>query len=154
MKKKMTYLALALPAVFALLQLTNPARTNPPVKTDLIATLHPPEPVANALIASCYDCHSHQTQWPWYARVAPVSWLIVSDVKEGRQHLNLSEWPATDAKRAVRRLEEMSDQIGNGVMPPAKYTAIHAGARLTDSQRKVLTDWLDGQADALGSSNH
>ncbi len=140
--------------MFVLLQLTNPARTNPPVQADFIATLHPPAPVADTLASSCYDCHSDQTQWPWYAHVAPVSWLIVSDVNEGRQHLNLSAWPAPDAKRAVRRLEEMSDQIGNRVMPPAKYTAIHAKARLTDTQRKVLTDWLDSQADALRASNH
>lgn len=154
MKKKLTWAGLALLVLLALLQLTNPARTNPPVTGDFIASLHPPAPVAGALVASCYDCHSYQTQWPWYARLAPVSWLVVSDVNEGRQHLNLSAWPATDAKRAVRRLEEMSDQIGDGVMPPAKYTALHAGARLTGSQRKVLTDWLDGQADALSSSNH
>jgi len=154
MKKKMTYLGLALPVVFALLQLTNPARTNPSVKTDLIATLNPPPPVADALAASCYDCHSYQTRWPWYAHVAPVSWLVVSDVNEGRQHLNLSEWPVTDAKRAVRRLEEMSDQIGNRVMPPGKYTVIHANARLSDPQRKVLTDWLDREADSLSSTNH
>jgi len=154
MKKKLTCAGLALLVLLALLQLTNPARTNPPVKADFIATLQPPAPVAGELVSCCYDCHSYQTQWPWYARVAPVSWLIVSDVNKGRQHLNLSEWPATDAKRAVRRLEEMSDQIGDGVMPPAKYTAIHAGARLTASQRKVLTDWLDAQSDALSSSNH
>lgn len=154
MKKKITYLALALPVAFALLQLTNPPRTNPPVKADFIATLHPPGPVANALVSACYDCHSHQTRWPWYSQMAPVSWLIAHDVNEGRQHLNLSEWPDTDAKRAVRRLEEMSDEIGKGEMPPPKYTAIHADARLTNAQRKVLTDWLDGQADALSSSNH
>jgi hypothetical protein len=53
-----------------------------------------------------------------------------------------------------RRLEEMSDQIGDGVMPPGKYTAIHAGARLTDAQRKALTDWLDSQADTLSTSKN
>src|SRR5271167_2263090 len=102
MKKTLTYLAVAIPAVFDLLQLTNPARTNPPVKADMIACLHPPDPVARALVASCYDCHSYETKWPWYSRVAPVSWLIASDVNKGRNHLNLSDWPVADAKRAVR----------------------------------------------------
>lgn len=153
MKKKLKCLALALPGLLALLQLTNPERTNPPVKVDFIASLHPPAPVARALVDSCYDCHSFQTKWPWYSRLAPVSWLIASDVNEGRSHLNLSDWPITDTKRAGRRLEEMSDQIGNRVMPPQKYTAIHANARLTDAQRQVLTDWLDARADELSASN-
>lgn len=149
MKKKLAYLALTLLSLFVLLQLTNPARTNPPVKTDFIATLDPPGEIAATLVASCYDCHSYETKWPWYSHVAPMSWLIANDVNGGRSHLNLSEWPSNDTKRAVHRLDEMSDQIGNGIMPPKKYTAIHAGARLTDSQRKVLTDWLDAQADKL-----
>lgn len=152
MKQKLKWLVVSLAAVFLLLQLTNPARTNPPVKSDMIAGTQPPEPVAAALVAACYDCHSDQTQWPWYSHVAPVSWLVVSDVNDGRHNLNLSEWPANDAKRAVRRLEDMGDNIDAGNMPPKKYTAIHANARLTESQRKVMTDWLDTEADKLRAS--
>jgi hypothetical protein len=151
MKKFKVVFIIAL-VIFVALQFTNPARTNPPVKTDLIAAANPPAPVAAALRAACYDCHSHETKWPWYSRVAPMSWLIAGDVVEGRTNLNLSEWPADDAKRAARRLENMSEQIGNGEMPPKKYTAIHADARLTETQRKELTDWLDTTAEKIKSS--
>ena len=149
MKKKLIQTGLALLVLFGLLQFTNPARTNPPVKTDLIGTLHPPEAIATSFVHACYDCHSHQTKWPWYAHVAPASWLVANDVNEGRRHLNMSEWPAADPKQAVRRLDAMSEKIGNKEMPPQKYTMIHADARLTDSQRKAMTDWLDAQSNEL-----
>jgi len=138
-------------AGFALLQLTNPPRTNPPVVSDLMAANAPPPQIATMLHAACYDCHSNKTRWPWYSRIAPISWLISSDVKEGREHLNLSDWPIANPKRAARWLDEMSDEISSGEMPLKKYTQIHADARLTESQRKKLTDWLDAEAAQLNS---
>jgi hypothetical protein len=152
MKKILKRVFIVLVAAFLLLQLANPARTNPPVKSDLIADTHPPGPVAAALVAACYDCHSHQTTWPWYSHIAPVAWLVANDVNEGRHNLDLSEWPVDDPKRAVRRLEDMSDNIDSADMPPKKYTAIHANARLTPDQRKAMTDWLDAEADKLRAS--
>ena len=149
MKKKLKWILGALVMAFALLQLTNPARTNPPVVHDLMATSSPPPPVAAMLHAACYDCHSHETQWPWYAHIAPVSWLIVDDVNEGRTNLDLSDWPAADPVWAAKRLASMSEKIGYLEMPPKKYTAIHADARLSEDQRKALTDWLDAEAARL-----
>jgi len=80
LKRKLKWFFVALVVGFALLQLTNPARTNPPVVSDLMAS-NPPPQVAALLRAACYDCHSSETRWPWYSRVAPMSWLIASDVK-------------------------------------------------------------------------
>ena len=151
MKRKIKWLFVALAVSFALLQLTNPARTNPVVISDLMTTNAPPPPqVAAMLHAACYDCHSSETRWPWYSHIAPMSWLIANDVKEGREHLNLSNWP-NDPKHAAKQLEKMSDEIGSGEMPLKKYTQIHADARLTDRQRKELTDWLDAEAARLKS---
>jgi len=75
-----------------------------------------------------------------------MSWLIANDVKEGREHLNLSDWPNDNPTRAAKRLENMSDEISSGEMPLKKYTRIHADARLTEIQRKELIDWLDAEA--------
>lgn len=151
MKRKLKWLVLAAVAGFAVLQLTNPPRTNPLVVSDFIATNAPPPQIAAMLHAACYDCHSSTTRWPWYSRVAPISWLIASDVKEGRQHLNLSLWPKDDPKRAAKWLGRMSEEIGSGEMPLPKYKKIHADARLTEIQRKELTDWLDAEAEHLRS---
>jgi len=81
-----------------------------------------------------------------------MSWLIADDVNEGRKHLNLSDWPGDQPKRAARRLESMSEEIDYREMPPKKYTAIHADAQLTESERKELTDWLDAEAARLKST--
>ena len=84
MKRKIALFLAASIAALGLLQFTNPVRTNPPAARDLL-TVAPPSPaIAAVLRAACYDCHSHETQWPWYSRVAPSSWLVVADVKEGR----------------------------------------------------------------------
>jgi hypothetical protein len=152
MKKILKWIFGALVVVFALLQFTNPPRTNPPVIDDLMASSAPPPQIAATLHAACYDCHSSETHWPWYSRVAPMSWQIVKDVDDGRENLNLSDWPANDPKRAAKKLEDMSEQVGYSEMPLKKYTLIHADARLTESQRKELTDWLDAEASRLKSS--
>jgi hypothetical protein len=149
MKKKLKWIFGVLLTGFVLLQFTNPARTNPPVIQDLLATNMPPPHVAALLHAACYDCHSHETKWPWYAHIAPASWLVAHDVNEGREHLNLSDWPAGQPERAAKRLGRMSEEIDYREMPPGKYTSIHADARLTDADRKELTGWLDTEAARL-----
>jgi len=141
-------------AVFAALQLFNPRRANPPLKADFLAAAHPPASVAAALRAACYDCHSHETLWPLYARIAPVSWLIASDVNEGRQHLNFSDWPVETA-RAARNLDRINEVVDYREMPPKKYTLLHADARLTEDQRQAVLAWTAAAADKLrGATNN
>jgi hypothetical protein len=152
MKKKLKWIVAALAVVFVLLQFTNLARTNPPVVNDLMTANPPPPEIAALLHAACYNCHSYETKWPWYSHVAPVSWLIASDVSNGRRNMNFSDWPTNDPVRVAKRLENMSEEIGYNEMPPKKYTLIHADARLTAGQRKTLTDWLDSEAAQLKAS--
>jgi hypothetical protein len=154
MKKKLKWIFGALVAVFVGLQFTNPARTNPPVPPggDIAATNPPPPQIVALLHAACYDCHSDETIWPWYSHVAPVSWLVVSDVNHGREHVNFSEWPHAHPTWAARRLGDISDELGYREMPPAKYTLMHPAARLTDAQRQELIHWADDAAEKLKSS--
>jgi len=150
MKKKLKWIFGALVAVFALLQFTNPARTNPPLPPggDISATNPPPPQITALLHAACYDCHSDETKWPWYSHVAPVSWLLVSDVNEGRKHMNLSDWPK-DSERAAKKMERMSEELDYKEMPPGKYTLLHLEARLTTDQREQLIHWADQEAERL-----
>jgi hypothetical protein len=154
MKKKLKWIFVALVAVFALMQFINPARTNPPITPggDISTTNPPPPQIAALLHAACYDCHSHETKWPWYSHVAPVSWLVVSDVNDGRERMNFSDWPK-DSERAAKKMERMSEELGYKDMPPAKYTIIHADARLTDAQRQELIHWADQEAERFKAAS-
>ncbi|MEY4916197.1 MAG: hypothetical protein RL616_110 [Verrucomicrobiota bacterium] len=148
MKKKLKWIFGAFVITFALLQLTNPARTNPPVAHDLAATNAPPDEVTTLLRAACYDCHSYETKWPIYSRIAPSSWLVVADVNEGREHFNFSEWPVEPA-RIAKKLDRINEVLDYREMPPKKYTALHPEARLTEAQRKLIMDWSDAAASKL-----
>lgn len=90
---------------------------------------------------ACYDCHSNNTVYPWYANVQPLAWWINDHVKEGKGEFNYSEFNTYTPKRARHKLEEVAEQVNEHEMPLNSYTWIHAEARLTDAERKVLTDW-------------
>jgi hypothetical protein len=115
---------------------------------DLLATNPPPPQVAAVLQAACYDCHSHETKWPWYSHVAPVSWLVVSDVNEGRRHVDFSDWP-TDPDAIAKKLDRINEVMDYREMPPKQYTLMHPKARLTEADRKLLLDWSDAEATKL-----
>ncbi len=126
--------------VFVLIQLMPMSRSNPPVTQDVAA---PPQ-VESILRRGCYDCHSNQTRWRWYTRLAPISWMVVRDVERGRRHLNFSTWDkyADDPQTVISKLKGIRRQSDNGGMPPWYYLAQHAGARLANDDREVLGNWV------------
>jgi len=128
---------LALIAVFVALQLVPVERTNPPVGSDVDA----PEEVEAILRRSCYDCHSHETRWPWYSYVAPVSWFVVNHVNDGRGDLNFSEWPTFDFEAQDLALSDVREQITKGEMPLPSYLILHPNARLSEDDKAALLDW-------------
>lgn len=111
---------------------------NPPVVRD---APWPDEESAAIARTSCYDCHSNETDWPAYSYVAPMSWLVRSDVEEGRDELNLSDWDA-DADEA----DDAAEEVEEGSMPPSQYTRVHRDARLTDEERATLVAALEQMA--------
>ena len=131
-KKMLLYVGLAILALFLLIQLVPVSRTNPPVTSE--PAWDSPETRALAKQA-CFDCHSNETEWPFYAYVAPVSWLVAHDTNEGRAEFNFSEW---DKRR--QRPGEMAEAINSGWMPPASFLALHPDARLTDAEKQQLID--------------
>ena len=86
---------------------------------------------------ACFDCHSNETQWPAYARIAPASWLVQHDVIEGRAALNFSEW-----QRPQEESSEAAEELLEGEMPPAIYRLMHAHARLSAPDRDRLARGL------------
>ncbi len=123
---------------------TSEDRTN-----DFILLENPPEQIKEILTTSCYDCHSNQTVYPWYSYVAPFSWLVVRDVREGRKELNFSEWGDLSKRRKVKLLGDIAEEVESGEMPMKIYTLIHRDARLDDDQVKLLTDYTKSLSSGL-----
>ncbi len=124
-------------AIFVAIQAVPVRHGNPPVSAEVEA----PEEVRAVLRRSCYDCHSHQVRRPWYAYVAPSSWLVEHDVNEGREHLNFSAWDRYDARERAHVMEEIREEVEMGAMPLWYYLPLHPQARLSDADRAVLRRW-------------
>jgi mono/diheme cytochrome c family protein len=108
-------------------------RTNPPA-TNAVAWDSPR--TQELFDRTCADCHSHATQWPWYSRLGPASWLVIHHVNEGRDHFNVSETPMGHAHDAAEMVRE-------GEMPVAGYARMHPAARLTEAEKTELIAGLD-----------
>ena len=112
-------------------------KTNPPVTAELNA----PTEIMSVFKKSCYDCHSNETEWPWYSFVAPVSWIVSGDVKDGRLHLNFSKWENFSRKNIVKMKEEIWEEIERGKMPLGKYIFMHPEAELDHKETDLIKEW-------------
>lgn len=135
--KRSAKIVLAGLGLSAAMQLVRCERTNPVVSGDIEA----PADVKEVLRRACYDCHSNETRWPWYAQVAPISWLLYRDVAEGRRHLNFSEWDKLPAERRRRRTVACSREVKSGDMPPWFYLPLHRAAKLSDRDQALIQEW-------------
>jgi hypothetical protein len=98
------------------------------------------DPQVGAILdRSCQDCHSSRTNWPWYGRVAPVSWVLSRDVSRGLEKLDFSEW--TRQAHSVNERMEICDAVSDGSMPLRAYTLIHRDARLSKQDIELICDW-------------
>lgn len=141
--RKANFVVCAL-AAFVAIQFIRPTWKEPPHQQLLEGATVPPA-VAGIFVRACQDCHSNNTHWPWYARVAPVSLMIASDVDKGRQFLNLSEWNAYSRGRKLGYLASMADATRNRKMPPRMYSAMHADARISDKERQQIAAWAQDE---------
>ena len=144
MGRKRLIAGAGLAAGFVAIQLVPASRENPPVEGDVGA----PTEVASILRRSCYDCHSHETRWPWYSGIAPMSWLVAGDVRDGRKHLNFSRWNRLDEGKRLHALEEIDEVLVEGEMPLRAYLLTHPGAELTPADVATLREWAHAQAPA------
>ena len=136
-------LAVLIVAIVLLIQLYRPAKTNPPSDPtkSLFATPQMPNEVAQNLERSCADCHTNGTAWPKYSYVAPVSWLVVDDVNEGRRHVNFSDWGMYSPERQQEKLTDICNEVKDGGMPLRQYTWMHKGTALDQQQRDAICAW-------------
>ena len=119
------------------LQFVPVERTNPPVTGEIQA----PANVAAVIEKSCYDCHSNETNWPWYSYVAPASWFVTTHVRVGRSDLNFSTWADLTELERADIAHEIFEEVERGEMPLPFYLRAHGDAALSDAARDVLLNW-------------
>ncbi len=155
MKKFLQRLLIFLGLTMIAVQFFGPEKTNPAVdETKTITAFAPMPPEVSAIFTrACYDCHSHQTRWPWYSNVAPVSWFVIDHVNDARRHLNFSEWTAYDPKRMKRKLEEIKEEVEDGAMPLPSYLPLHPDAKLSTNDVQALRAWTIAERERLAEAD-
>jgi Haem-binding domain len=125
---------------FGAVQFIRPTMKDPPHEALLQGAAVPAE-VNEILERACQDCHSNNTNWPWYAKVTPISFMVAQDVNRGRRFLNLSEWQKYSDGQKLGYLGSMADAARDRKMPPIVYSTMHPDARLADSERRLIAAW-------------
>lgn len=152
MKKFFKNLLLLLLLAFAVIQFFRP-RLNIAEEeisaNDISKKYAVPQDVASILKTSCYDCHSNNTNYPWYNKIQPVAWWLADHVNEGKKELNFSEFASYKIGRQYKKLEEINEEVKDGEMPLESYTLIHGEAKLNDQQKLSIANWATALRDSI-----
>ena len=108
-----------------------------------------PNDVMAVLKTSCYDCHSNNTVYPWYAEIQPVTWWLNNHIVDGKKDLNFSEFASYRIRKQYRKMEEVGELVKDNKMPISSYTIIHKDAILNDQQKQILYNWVETVRDTI-----
>lgn len=112
--------------------------------SDFVKTYKVPEQVIQILHTSCYNCHSNDTNYPWYSRVQPLSWFLQYHIIKGKEELNFSEFGFYSGRKQKSKLSSIIKQVNDNKMPLPSYVFIHRDARLPLEQKEVLIEYFKG----------
>ena len=144
LKKALIWLLGILAVVFIAIQFFQPEKNQQaPDNNHLFKSADVPENIQAMLKNACLDCHSNQTTYPWYDRVAPVSFYVAGHIDEGKDEMNLSEWGTLSPIDKINLLNKMSEEVKEGKMPLKSYTLMHKSARLSKEQVDELCQWAE-----------
>lgn len=135
------------------LQFMQPARnqSGQVLESDISMTYSVPDTVHALFKNACFDCHSNNTDYPWYSSIQPVGWMLAQDVKLGKDKLNFSEIGALSSRRQISKLQQVENRIKDGTMPLPAYQLMHPSARPTEEERQLLIDWIQKTRDTIAS---
>ena len=153
MKRKIIYILLA---VLVIIQFIRPAKNQSDSISDKdISTVYTvPAEVSGILKKACNDCHSNNTNYPWYSNVQPITWWLQHHVDEGKGELDFSSFAAYSAKKQHHKLEEIIEQVKEGEMPLNSYTWIHKDAVLTEAEKLSLSSWAAQLRNEIATKNN
>ena len=145
---------LGLLMVLILVQFIQPARNKSSElsSTDIKKTFSIPENVQLVLQISCYDCHSNNTNYPWYSKIQPFGWLLAKHIKNGKAELNFNEFSSYSLRRQISKLTGIGNSVKDGTMPLNSYILIHKNARLSNEDKALLIGWAMSTKDSLSAN--
>ena len=151
MKKILKYSALFLLAALIVIQFFRPEKNKQEGEAvnHISKAFAIPDDVTIILKKACYDCHSNNTRYPWYANIQPVAWWLASHINDGKKELNLSEFANYNLRRQYRKMEEVIDEVKEGKMPLNSYTWTHKDAKLTTEEKAKITGWAQSVMDTM-----
>ena len=141
--------------VFVGIQLLRPApnKGGQVLPTDITKTVNVPDNVLSLFQKACYDCHSDNTRYPWYTNVQPMGWMMARHIKNGKENLNFSEFGSYSKRKQANKLRSIATSISEGSMPLSFYTSMHADAKLSEANKKLITDWVTKTKDSIEAKN-
>lgn len=145
---------LALLIAFITIQFIRPARNvnTQQMQNDFVKQMSAPADVAGVLKTVCYDCHSNNTRYPWYANIQPVGWLLAKHINDGKAALNFNEFSNYSERRQLSKLKAIHNSVKDGSMPIPAYTLIHRDAKLSAENNALLLQWTLKAIDSLSQT--
>lgn len=126
-----------------------PNQTTEPQPNDIVNAGTAPDDVAVILHKACYDCHSNNSKYPWYANVQPIAWWLDDHIQEGKDELNFSEFEQYSLKRKIKKFNEIAGEVTEGEMPLKSYLIVHKEALLGKEESNKLINWANLMATKL-----
>lgn len=146
--KKILFLLLVM---LIAIQFIQPARnTNGQVlSTDISKVVSVPDNVQSILKVACFDCHSNQTNYPWYTYLQPVGWILHNHIVDGKKELNFNDFGSYSKRRQQSKLKAIVSQIKDDQMPLTSYKIMHGDARLSKEEKDLVINWASATKDSI-----
>jgi len=148
------YIYAGLVFIVLLVQFFRPEKNLGEINTadDFIQVSQVPDTLARIFLNSCYDCHSGNTNYPWYGSLAPASWFLNNHISEGKVQLNFSSWGLMDKAQKISQLDQICEECSDGSMPLQSYLIIHRSAGLGADEIEAICEWAEQEAMEIMSS--
>ncbi len=153
--KRIKKVLLAAGIVFVAIQFIQPSKNinNQELASDISKSIPVPDSVQVILKNACYDCHSNNTRYPWYAHIQPAGWLLSTHIAEAKDKLNFNEFGNLSARRQISKLDGIANSIKDDIMPLSSYKLMHKSAQLTADEKELLIKWAKQSQDILSAKD-
>ena len=141
--------------VIIVIQFFRPAlnKSNHVFDSDISKIVSTSDSVQALLKNTCYDCHSNNTDYPWYSNIQPVGWLMAKHIRKGKDELNYSEFGSYSLRRQLSKLDGITNSIRDDIMPMSSYKLMHKNSILSTYEKELLNKWVQQARDSLSVKN-